>query len=185
MKRKHIKKAIYLLIILSIIAASSLAVLIMSKEKVSSTNQQASTGSNPSSSSSSVPREDPCKTVQDSYIKPDFDKVKTIIKSEDIVKDMPSSGSLQLSFYHFAGSCRKWDKNYLITQNNLEEKKSSADIEVWIHSDYASEISQGNLCDIISDANKNGHLGSSSSLSKTRLLLKYSGLLGYRDCLGL
>jgi hypothetical protein len=45
-------------------------------------------------------------------------------------------------------------------------------------------LNGSNLCDVIQQANKNGDLGSESKYSTMNLLIKYAGMLKYRDCFG-
>ena len=125
-----------------------------------------------------------CNFSIDPYILPDFDRLSNILINEQMVKDLPSSGSIRLRFFHFLGDCRKWDKSYLITKNKVEEKDSTTDIDIWLHTNYVDNVQPNNLCEVITQAKAHNDFGQSSSLSRTSLLIKYSSMLKYRSCFG-
>jgi hypothetical protein len=54
-----------------------------------------------------------------------------------------------------------------------------------LSSDYIVDLETMDLCTVVEKAQKNGDLGQSANIGKTKLLWKYSDLLKYRRCLGL
>ncbi len=120
-----------------------------------------------------------------SYVEnpPNFEKLKTKLKEEQIIKDLPEKGNIKLGFYHFIGEYRKWDKIYYITKEQIKEENLEADIDLWIHSDYVNQFDGTNLCEIIKEANANGEFSSSLNIKTYSFLWKYSSIIKYRDCL--
>ena len=57
-------------------------------------------------------------------------------------------------------------------------------MNVIIHSKYISELPSSSLCDIIQKARTNGDFAYDTQLGDAKLLLKYSGMIKYRDCFG-
>jgi len=120
----------------------------------------------------------------DEYVVPDFTNVISYLEEKPLVQDLPSSGSVSLGFYHMNGDVKIWDRIYYITKGKAEQKQQSADVELWIHSDYVERLESDTICDIISDARAAGELGQSNRISTAQLLTKYSSMMSYRDCLG-
>ena len=110
-------------------------------------------------------------------------KVVSTVLSTEFIKDVPEKDPIALVFYSFEGSERVVRDGFLIGENELlTEGEPSA--YIWIHAKYISEFDGTNLCHIIQIANGNGDLALESPYGNTKLLLKYSSLLKYRDCFG-
>jgi len=58
-------------------------------------------------------------------------------------------------------------------------------IYLTLHSKYIEQLNTTGLCDTIKLANENKDLGFESEYSPTNLLIKYSGMIKYRDCFGI
>lgn len=126
-----------------------------------------------------------CNGLVDNYALPDFNRLNGILANQQLIKDSPSNGKIVLEFYHFVGDCRKFDKVFLISGGKISEGNTKADIVISIKSDYADKITPDNLCEIIHEARASGDLGRSVNIGTTKLMWVYSGMLKYRDCLGL
>jgi hypothetical protein len=118
----------------------------------------------------------------DNFILPDFEPLKTSILDEEMINDMPTTGSLSLKFFHTFNGEKVWDKAYYITKGSIEEKDQNADFEIRIPSKYVDELKQ-NLCDGIKTARNNQDIEEIISISETGVFLKYSGMLKYADCI--
>ncbi|MFA5855869.1 MAG: hypothetical protein WC867_00795 [Candidatus Pacearchaeota archaeon] len=140
--------------------------------------------SKPSSPSTSKPTA-PSPPQVDTYKLPDFNKLQETLAKEPIINDFPKAGNMRLRFYHFYNGNRIWDKSFYITQGSIVAKDTTADIDIWMSSDYASVFNGNNLCDTVQDARTKGHLGQDSGLTKTQLLWKYSGMVKYKSCFGI
>lgn len=114
----------------------------------------------------------------------EVEKIKQAILGSDFIKDLPKNGVISLTFFTFCNGNRIWQNNFLIGKNQILSS-GTPDIYLTLHSKYISQFNGNNLCDVIKSANANGDLGSYSDLSDTKLMLKYSGLLKYRDCFGI
>jgi len=125
-----------------------------------------------------------CNLSGDDYAKPDFNQVKTLIEKEQMIQDLPEDGSLSVVFYHVFNGCKVYDKIYRITKGKVEERNMKGDIDINMPSDYAKKISNG-ICPVIIEANNNQELGKTVNVNTAKLLVKYSGMLKYKDCLGL
>jgi hypothetical protein len=123
--------------------------------------------------------------VHDPYVLPDFDKFRQMIKKEPMIHDIPSSGSINIYFYHFVQGNRKIDKVYLVTKGNIEEKAIDSDINLYLSSDYINKIGASDFCSIVKEARSNGDLGYDLNIGKARLLIKYKNMLKYKSCFGL
>lgn len=125
-----------------------------------------------------------CNDVVDNYEPPDFSHVKSVLENEEMIHDLPSKGSLSFVFFHVVEGCTFGDKFYYITKGSVEEKRSGADIRIMVYSDYAGDFGDKSLCEIVQSARANGEFRQSSELSKVRLLIRYVGMLKYRECFG-
>lgn len=176
------KKALIIGIIIVVIIGGIIAYSSFSNNESQSSEGQSSSQTSGSSSGQII---NPCDTVEDNYIAPDFSNLATALETNELVSDLPNSGSIRLRFFHFAESCRFYDTAFYITKNSVEQKDGTADIDVWLPSDYAPKFESEDICTIFQEAQNKGDFGKSSTLSKTKLLWRYKGLLSYRDCLGI
>lgn len=113
----------------------------------------------------------------------EVEKIKSTILASALVKDLPKDGVISLTFFTFCNGQRIVQNNFLIGKAQILTS-GTPDIYLTLHSKYISQLSGDNLCTVIPAADANGDLGVYSDLSDTKLLMKYSGLLKYRDCLG-
>ena len=112
------------------------------------------------------------------------EKVASILLTSEFIKDVPEKNPIVLQFYDFQDGERIWQSSFLIGESEL---LASGDPSAYIiiHSKYISKLNGNNLCEILMEANKNGDLGFHSEYSKASLLIKYSGMLKHKSCLGL
>jgi hypothetical protein len=111
-------------------------------------------------------------------------KVTNAILSSEFIKSIPEKEPISLVFFKFENGERIWQDGFLIGNNQLLATGSPG-ISLTLHSKYISQFNGDNLCDIIQQANANRDLGFESKYSSFTLLMKYSGMLKYRDCFGL
>jgi hypothetical protein len=154
-------------------------------QNVSNLNSQQLSNLDSQNNYNSLKVEDNCINLTDNYVLPDFDKTKQVLENQQIVKDTPSGGKINLKFYHFVGDCRKFDKIYLLGGGTIKEENVPGDIELLIKSDYANEITDSNLCEVVQKARANGDLEDIENAGDAKLLWVYGGMLKYKDCLGL
>lgn len=109
--------------------------------------------------------------------------VDAVLKTE-FVKDIPEDEPVAIIFYDFETGERRLRDGFLINNKGFLSEGTPT-VYVYLHSKYISELGQGDLCSVISQANKNGDLGTYSDYGNARLLLKYSGMLKHKSCLGL
>ncbi|MBI2629608.1 hypothetical protein HYW76_00745 [Candidatus Pacearchaeota archaeon] len=178
---------IIFLIIILIISMSVFGYLLFNfLQKPSQTSVQ-DTGitQNSSLSPSSQYYPDECRELlPDDYALPDFNNFKSVIQNEQLLKDLPSEGSLKIMFFHFSAGCRRWDKTYTLTKNNIEEKNSNADVDIIILSDYVSQIAPGNICEVIQDARENNDFAQTLNIGRSKFYVRYSGMMKYKECFG-
>jgi|GEM_PF-1565478 len=141
--------------------------------------------SSPSTSAPSGPSRCSLVAENDTYTKPDFDRLKNVMQEQQIVRDVPSAGKISLKFYHFAEGCRIWDKSYILSDGQILEGGGESDIQLWIASSYVDRITESNFCDIIKEARANGDLGQDATESEVTLLWRYKSMLKYKECLGI
>jgi hypothetical protein len=101
-----------------------------------------------------------------------------------MIKDLPSNGVIALRFYDFFLGERIWQPDILIGKTGILTS-GTPDMVLIMHERYIDQLNGSNLCDVITSANKNGEMWTESSLSTTKLLLKYSGMLKYKSCFGM
>jgi hypothetical protein len=111
------------------------------------------------------------------------EKINEVLLSNEFISDLPEKGIFSLWFYDFVNGERIWQDRYLIGKNKILEK-GEPDFSIIIHSKYIEELNNENLCEIIQKAKTNGDFGFESEKNKASLLLKYSGMLEYRNCFG-
>ncbi len=105
------------------------------------------------------------------------------ISSSQFVKDLPKNGVIALRFYDLNGNERVWKNDLLIGREGILSE-GTPDLVLIINSKYILQLSNSSLCDVIKAAQANGEMEVEISQSKAKLLLKYSGMLKYRDCFG-
>jgi len=125
-----------------------------------------------------------CENIQDDYVRPDFDALKTKLSSEQMVKDTPESSKIVLMFYHDIGNCRMLDKIYLLRDGKIEERNVVSDVEILLHSDYVDDLMADSLCDVATKARSSGALLQKSNLEMSKLLWAYKSMISHRECLG-
>jgi hypothetical protein len=110
-------------------------------------------------------------------------KVRNAILSSEFVSALPNDGIISLHFFNYQYGQRVELDTFLIGKDQILTT-GTPDISVIINSKYIAELTPTNLCEIIPKAKTNGDLAFGSELSDTKLLLKYSGMVKYRDCFG-
>jgi hypothetical protein len=113
----------------------------------------------------------------------EVDKVAQTIISSEFIKDVPEKNPIALIFFNFENGKRVQQDAFLIGNNQLLTQGTPS-VYLTLHSRYISELNGNNLCDVIKEANKNGDLGFQSEYNTAILLIKYVGLLKYRNCFG-
>ena len=46
----------------------------------------------------------------------DYDRFERIMPKTDLVKDIPSNGKIQMSFFNFNSGNREWERDYILTK---------------------------------------------------------------------
>lgn len=140
-----------------------------------------------SSSGPSVPSRCSLVAQNDTYVKPDFDRLKAVMQNQPIVLDVPEKGKISLRFFHFTEGCRIYDKSYILSNGQIIESGGSADIYVTLASSYVDKIDETNFCDIVKEARANDDLGQwiNEDIGEATLLWRYKSMLKYKECLGL
>ncbi len=110
-------------------------------------------------------------------------KVREAILSSPFVSDLPKDGIISLHFFNYQNGQRVELDTFLIGKDQILTS-GSPDISVIIHTKYIAELTPTNLCDIISKAKAGGDIAFETYQSDTKLLMKYSGMIKYRDCMG-
>ena len=111
------------------------------------------------------------------------EKVASILLTSEFIKDVPEKNPIALQFYDFQDGERIWQSGFLIGENGLLIQGEPA-VFLYLHSKYIEEIDNSNICEVIKRANQNGDLGFYSEHNKAVLLIKYSGMLKHKGCLG-
>jgi len=183
-RRTRIEKIITIITI--IIIALTIAILIFartSNNKEENINPETSTAGTSSSSINTNTNTNP--QVKYSPLTPaEIEKITNAILSSEFIKSIPEKDPISLTFFKFENGERIWQNGFLIGKNQLLTSGAPG-INLILHSKYISQLNSSNLCDIIQQANKNKDLGSQSDYSTMNLLMKYSGMLKYRDCFGI
>jgi len=130
----------------------------------------------------------PCSACQQSPQRPVITSAQKTLISQTIlasafVKDLPSDGVIALRFYDFFLGERIWHDDILIGKTGILSS-GTPDLVLIMHARYISQLNGGNLCEVIQAANAAGEMWTESQYSNTKLMLKYAGMLKYRDCFG-
>ena len=124
-----------------------------------------------------------CVVIVTSLTADEVAKVKNAILSSTFIKDLPNNGIIALHFFNYQNGQRIELDTFLIGKDQILTE-GTPDLTVLIHSKYIAELTPSNLCEIIPKANENGDLGVDTTLGEAKLLMKYSGIIKYRDCFG-
>jgi hypothetical protein len=176
----HKKKLILTIAVAIFVIALTFSVLIKTDAFVSKTSSPAPSGQSTVHASTSGVSSQPTYIPLTSAEK---EKVANTILSSEFVKAIPNDNPISLTFFKFQNGQRIWQDKFLIGKDQLLSS-GTAGIKLTLHSKYIEQLNGNNLCEIIKQANKNRDLGFESSYSKITLLMKYAGLLKYRDCFG-
>ncbi len=110
-------------------------------------------------------------------------QVVVAVISSEFIEDIPKKYPVAITFFSFENGERIFHDSFLIgKQGFLTEGKP--EVYLSLHSKYIKELNQENFCEIVQRANKVGDLGFYSESSKVSLLIKYRGMLKYRECIG-
>ncbi|MCX6747218.1 MAG: hypothetical protein NTU63_03750 [Candidatus Pacearchaeota archaeon] len=174
--KKEMSKRKKILIISLVIIIIALAIIVFAKTM----NNKEEGNINPASSAAG----NSSYQVKYSPLSPEeINKVADTILSSEFIKSIPEKEPISLFFFKFENGERIWQDGFLIGKNQLLTEGTPG-ISLILHSKYISQLNGNNLCDIINQANKNGDLGFESKYSTAILLIKYVGMLKYRDCFG-
>lgn len=108
-----------------------------------------------------------------------------VISKNSMVKALPENSDVLLSFYNFNSGERIVEKSFIIEPKIKETNRSEAEVVVFIHSKYLSELTNKNLCAVIKKANSAGDLeiSFSNKSSEAGLMWKYKSLMKYTECI--
>ena len=180
-ERKEKTISIATLIIIALIIAILIFVETANNKKEENINPETSTAG---TSSSSINTNTNPQVKYVPLSPEEIAKITNAILSSEFIKSIPEKDPISLTFFKFENGERIWQNGFLIGKNQLLTTGSPG-INLILHSKYISQLNGSNLCDIIQQANKNRDLGSQSDYSTMNLLMKYSGMLKYRDCFGI
>ncbi len=186
-KKRGKKKTLVFILIVILITATVTGFLVYDTYFTQEPTPSSSTSSSSGSSVPSKPSRCSLVAKNDAYVKPDFDRLRTVMQNQPLVLDVPSKGRISLRFFHFTEGCRIYDKSYIISDGQIAEGGGSADIYVTLASSYVDRIDETNFCDIVKEARANDGLGqwTDEDVGEATLLWRYKGMLKYRECLGI
>ena len=105
--------------------------------------------------------------------------------SSDIVSTIPEKYPIAITFFSFDDQGNRIIRDSFLINKNGFLSDGNPEVYISIHVKYIGKLASGeDICSIIKEANKNGDLAFHSNDNTVSLLLKYHGLLKYRDCLG-
>jgi hypothetical protein len=126
----------------------------------------------------------PCPPAIITSLTPDeVAKVRDSILSSEFVSALPKDGIISLHFFNYQNGQRVELDTFIIGKDEILTS-GTPDISVILHSKYIAELTPTNLCDIITKARAGGDIAFETYESDTKLLLKYSGMIKYKDCMG-
>lgn len=115
------------------------------------------------------------------------ENLPSYLMSSSMIKDMPKKANVRLKLYDDSQGERKWEEIYFINENSVKEVSSDdnekVDVEIYLDSNYISELGLRELCSSIKKAKVNGKLGTELKISKVSFLWKYREMMKYKDCL--
>ncbi len=113
-----------------------------------------------------------------------YAKLPGELSQSPMVGEIPKGETILLRFYNFNTGYREFEKSYLLTTGNVKEGFFDVpEITIVVHSKYVPELNKNNLCDTISKADTNNDVGIYTDLSTTKLIMKFKGMIKYKDCL--
>jgi len=110
-------------------------------------------------------------------------KVKNAILSSAFIKDLPNTGIIALHFFNYQNGQRIELDTFFIGKDQILTS-GTPDLTILLHTKYIAELTPTNLCEIIPKANTNNDLAVETAMGEAKLLMKYSGMMKYRDCFG-
>jgi hypothetical protein len=110
--------------------------------------------------------------------------ISQTITGSQMIKDLPSNAVIALRFYDFYLGERIWQPDILIGKTGVITS-GTPDMVLIMHARYINQLNGANLCEVTTSAKTNGEMWMESSLSTTKLLLKYSGMMKYKSCFGM
>ena len=96
------------------------------------------------------------ETSEEETIDVNYNNLKRVFSSSDIVNDLPKDASIVLSFYNFNTELRQWEKTYTIKKGEvIDGKIEDPDMEIIIHSKYLEPLNNKNFCSVFQEAKEN------------------------------
>ncbi|MGY4884383.1 MAG: hypothetical protein ACP5NZ_02270 [Nanobdellota archaeon] len=111
-------------------------------------------------------------------------KVKSSLLASEFISDLPKDGIISIHFFNYQNGGQRVELDTFLFGKDQLLTSGSPDISVIIHSKYIAELTSTNLCEIIPKARTAGDLAFETYESDTKLLMKYSGMMKYKTCLG-
>jgi hypothetical protein len=109
------------------------------------------------------------------------DELKEYLVQQQIVKDLPKDAIILLKTYRIENNEWVYEKNYVIKKGSVSiGTTKTPDIIIYLYSGF---IAEEDFCVSIKNALNNGQMSYESMKSDLSLLIKYSGMLKYKNCL--
>ncbi len=111
-----------------------------------------------------------------------YSNIETQLSQTYLVQAIPSEETASLKFYNFDSGERTIEKSFLIKQGSLIESDEAAEVVLFLHSKYISELTNKNFCETLKKANQNGDLLIETNLSEIYLAWKFKSMYEFKDC---
>lgn len=113
-----------------------------------------------------------------------YSNLANLLSQTPMVQDLPNGESILLRFYNFNSGNREFEKSYILTKGSAKEGfLDYPEITIVVHSKYVPELGNDNLCETIKRADSNNDVGIYTDLSTTKLVMKFSSMMKYKDCI--
>lgn len=111
------------------------------------------------------------------------DNLASYLEQQQIIKDLPKSGVLNLKLFSNVNGNKVWEESYILTKGKVSLGESNKpDAIIYLNSNY---INSGDFCTTVKTAMKDWELDYELKKSEFSLLLKYGGMMKYKSCFGI
>ena len=108
-----------------------------------------------------------------------------VLAGNSLIGMLPADATILLKTYHYNVNDRAWDDTYILKKGSITKGTASADIALILDSNYARQMNNQNLCDVVKAAKNAGSLGMEFYVSQIFLTWKYRSLASQRACFGM
>jgi hypothetical protein len=139
--------------------------------------------SNPSPASAPSPPPEP--PLIPTATPEEYARLEQIIPQNEMIQKLPEDARIQMIFFNRNSGYWRAERYYKISKASvIPGTISNPEFKFVMNARWVSQFTESNFCEVMHQARAASEADAEAFGSKTSLLWKYRGVIGYRDCLG-